>query len=189
MRETEIADLVAEAVASRGADLVELRLSGPARRPLLRVYVDVPGGTTADACAEISRAVEARLDAERPLGERYVLEVSSPGLDRPLRTAADFRRLEGRAVAVETTGAGGPAERVGTVESVEEAADGSFRVRLRPLGGGDPLEVAGADVTHARAHLGPPRGVRGRPGGGREGGGGGGGRRGRGERRMRKDER
>ena len=158
MRETEISDLVAEAVASRGAELVEMRLSGSARRPVLRLFVDVPGGTTADACAGISRAVEARLDAERTLGERYVLEVSSPGLDRPLRTAADFRRLAGHAVLVETGGPDGPAGHVGTVEGVEEAVDGSFTVRLRLAGGGDVVEVPGASVTRARAHL-DPRGA------------------------------
>jgi ribosome maturation factor RimP len=155
------------------------------------VYVDVPGGTTADACAEISRAVEARLDAERPLGERYVLEVSSPGLDRPLRTAADFRRLQGRAVEVETAGASGAGAHVGTVEHVGEAA-GGFTLRLRPLDGGRELELPGDAILRARARLEPPRGARqpGRRAARRRGGGGGErGRGGRAEGPMRKDER
>src|SRR5688572_28681773 len=100
MRTREISDLVGEVVTQAGAELVDLDCAGSPRRPLLRAYVHVPGGTTIAACAELSRRIAARLDASALVAESYVLEVSSPGLDRPLRTWRDFLRLAGHPVLV-----------------------------------------------------------------------------------------
>ncbi|MFP5355609.1 MAG: ribosome maturation factor RimP [Gemmatimonadota bacterium] len=78
-----------------GFDLVEFRRGGTSRRPLLDVRIDRRDGSkvTIDDCAHVSRALEPKLDASRLVGEQYVLEVSSPGVERPLRHAADWRRL------------------------------------------------------------------------------------------------
>jgi len=67
----------------------------------LRVYIDKPGGVTVDDCADVSRQLSAILDVEDPLPGSYMLEVSSPGLDRPLVTANDFRRFIGEMVKVQ----------------------------------------------------------------------------------------
>jgi ribosome maturation factor RimP len=85
-----------------GFDLVELRLGGVSGRPLLDVRIDRRDGrnVTVDDCAQVSRAIEPRLDSSGLVGDRYVLEVSSPGVERPLRTAADWRRFAGRRAKV-----------------------------------------------------------------------------------------
>ncbi len=66
----------------------------------LRVYADKPGGITIDDCVTISRALEAKLDAEDFIEEAYILEVSSPGLGRPLKRERDFARSLGSSVEV-----------------------------------------------------------------------------------------
>jgi ribosome maturation factor RimP len=94
--------LVSSELDALGYELVELRLGGSRRRPIVQVRIDRRDGAavTVEDCATVSRALEARLDAEQCLGERYVLEVSSPGVERPLRTAADWRRFVGRQASV-----------------------------------------------------------------------------------------
>lgn len=92
-------------VEALGYELVEVRWGGSGRRPMLKLRIDrpdsVPGeGVTVDDCATVSRALEAWLDENDELSERYVLEVSSPGLDRPLVRTRDFERFRGEHVAV-----------------------------------------------------------------------------------------
>ena len=85
---------------SLGFELVDLRRAGTLQRPILQVRVDRPDsrpgqGITADDCAGISRSLERLLEASGAVGSRYVLEVSSPGVERPLRSAAHWRRFVG----------------------------------------------------------------------------------------------
>lgn len=92
-----------------GYELVEIRWGGSGKRPMLKVRIDrtdsIPGeGVTVDECAEVSRALEPWLDEHEALSERYVLEVSSPGVDRPLVRARDFVRFKGEKVAVMSRG-------------------------------------------------------------------------------------
>jgi len=84
-----------------GCELVDVELTGNGPRMTLRVYIDKPGGVTVDDCADVSRQLSAILDVEDPLPGSYMLEVSSPGLDRPLVTADDFRRFIGETVKVQ----------------------------------------------------------------------------------------
>jgi ribosome maturation factor RimP len=96
---------IAERVRSLGFELVEVRHGGTVRRPHLTVRIDRPDsgpghGVTVDDCARTSRALEAWLDAAGVGEGRYILEVSSPGVDRPLRTTAEWRRFLGRPVDV-----------------------------------------------------------------------------------------
>lgn len=107
---------IGEAAAhSRGVELLELKHIRAGRRQIVRVIVDKVGGVTIDECAEVSRRMSADLDMSDLLSGRYTLEVSSPGIDRPLKTAADFRRKVGRDVAVRVTG---DAEQEETIEGV-----------------------------------------------------------------------
>ena len=96
-----------------GLELFELRLGGSKGRPVVDVRVEREDEVkvTVDDCAAASRAIEARLDAEDFGGRQYVLEVSSPGIERPLRNAKDWRRFIGRAAVVTTNVAGDPAGR------------------------------------------------------------------------------
>jgi ribosome maturation factor RimP len=112
-------------VEALGYDLVELRKGGTGRRPLLDVRVDRRDGAriTIDECARISRALEPRLDASGLVGENYVLEVSSPGVERPLRNADDWRRFAGRTAKVLAPSLGGrlEVEVIGVDDSSGEA--------------------------------------------------------------------
>ena len=92
-------------VADLGYELVEVVWGGSGQRPLLKLRIDRsdsgPGsGVTVNDCAAVSRGLEAWLDAHEALSRRYVLEVSSPGLDRPLVRQRDFERFRGERVAV-----------------------------------------------------------------------------------------
>lgn len=82
-------------------ELVDIELSR-GRKVLLRVFIDKVGGVTIEDCERMSRALEALLDVEDPIKESYILEVSSPGLDRPLKGRHDFIRNMGRLVRVIT---------------------------------------------------------------------------------------
>lgn len=91
---------LASGVAALGFELVDAELVGGRQHQTLRVYIDGPQGVTIDDCAEVSRQLSAVLDVEDPFPGSYTLEVSSPGLDRPLVTPADFRRFQGATVKV-----------------------------------------------------------------------------------------
>jgi ribosome maturation factor RimP len=92
--------LLEPAVAAMGLELADLDAHF-GRRGLLRLYIDRPGGVTVDDCQRVSEQIGALLDVEDPLPGSYVLEVSSPGFDRRLRTAAHFERFGGERVRIE----------------------------------------------------------------------------------------
>lgn len=94
------------AIDRLGFELVELERAGSKARPILRLRIDRPGseaGVTLDDCSHVSRELETFLDANPDLGERYVLEVSSPGVERPLVKRADYERFAGKEIAVKTS--------------------------------------------------------------------------------------
>lgn len=93
-------DLIESGVNAVGFEIVDAELVGRLRRPTLRVYIDGPQGVTIDDCAAVSRQLSAILDVENPLPGAYTLEVSSPGLDRPLVKLDDFRRFVGETVKI-----------------------------------------------------------------------------------------
>ncbi|HWL39444.1 MAG TPA: hypothetical protein VNO75_04330 [Gemmatimonadaceae bacterium] len=106
-------DVVASEIRPLGLELFELKVGGIKGRPVVDVRVErVDGQTvTVDVCAAASRAIEARLDALDFGGREYVLEVSSPGLERPLRNATDWRKFIGRQAVVTVNAPGDPAGR------------------------------------------------------------------------------
>lgn len=83
---------------SRGYELVDVEFVKEGGTFYLRGYIDKPGGITVDDCEEVSRAFEAELDREDFISESYVLEVSSPGLGRPLRKEKDYIRNKGKEI-------------------------------------------------------------------------------------------
>ena len=132
-----------------GYELFELRQGGSKGRPVLDVRIDRRDGekVTVDDCARASRAIEARLDSGDVVGERYVLEVSSPGVERPLRNAAEWRRYVGRRAVVKSEGVpGGRAEL--EIAAVEGEANGEVAV-LRDEKGVE-LRLPLASVREAR---------------------------------------
>ncbi len=87
-------------IRALGYGLVDVEYTTAAGRNVLRVYIERDRGITVDDCAKVSRQISAVLDVEDPITEPYVLEVSSPGLDRPLVKREDFERFAGETVKV-----------------------------------------------------------------------------------------
>ena len=120
-----------------GFELVELERAGSSQRPILRLRIDRPdstpeNGITLDDCSTVSRALEAILDGRDDLSERYVLEVSSPGVERPLVRPRDFRRFTGQEIAVVGRSAiHGKSKRVeGELLGLDESGEvGTIRLR------------------------------------------------------------
>ena len=95
-----VADTIEPLLQAQGAELCELQLHPQKGRWLVRVFVDAADGVTLDECQKWSLEIGQVLDAEELIPSSYVLEVSSPGLDRPLRTSRDFQRQNQRLVSV-----------------------------------------------------------------------------------------
>lgn len=134
-----------------GFDLADLRIGGTSNRPLVQVRIDWPPPATAGDpprrvtvhdCTTASRALEAWLDAGGPLGTRYVLEVSSPGIERPVRWHRHWARFVGRDVSVKLAGLGRVRARIVSVPTEET-------VVLEPEGK-SPLEFPLAELKDAR---------------------------------------
>jgi ribosome maturation factor RimP len=96
--------IAAPLAAQEGMELVDVEIGGAGGRQALRLFIDRPGGVSLDDCTAVSRAVSAALDVEDPIQGTYDLEVSSPGLDRPLRTPEHFQKFAGQKVRVRTYG-------------------------------------------------------------------------------------
>ena len=145
----ELESVIAAEVDALGYELIELRRAGSKRTPVLDVRIDRRDGAavTVDDCTRASRAIEARFDADPGIaGDRYVLEVSSPGVERPLRNAADWRRFVGKEANVLSEAVGGRAN----VEIVGvEGEPGSETVIVRDARGTE-RRIPLAEVREAR---------------------------------------
>ena len=95
--------LVRPLIEAEGLELVEIVSASEGGRRVLRVIVDRPGGVDLDSLTGLSRAVSRHLDAEGFATGPYALEVSSPGIERPLKDPQQFRRVLGERVKVKTT--------------------------------------------------------------------------------------
>lgn len=134
-------------VAELGYELVDLRRRGSRQRPLIQARIDRPDatpghGVTVDECATVSRALEAWLDGG-VLGERYVLEVSSPGIERPVRWPEHWARFAGREVNVRLP------ERGRVRATIVGVVDDGTRVVLRPAGTDREVSVPWGEARDA----------------------------------------
>jgi ribosome maturation factor RimP len=138
-----VRDIVVPLLEARGLDLYDVEQHGP----VLRVTIDRPGGVDLDAVGEATKAISLALDEHDPVPGKYTLEVSSPGLERTLRTPEHFALAVGDEVNVKTTAAyEGPRRLTGTLVAADD--DG---VRIRVDGpDGDELAIAYGDVEKAR---------------------------------------
>jgi ribosome maturation factor RimP len=123
--------LVRAEVERQGFDLVDFRRTGAPARPVLQVRADVPGsepgrGITTEQCAALSRSLERLLEGGGHVGTQYVLEVSSPGIERPLAFVAEWRKAVGRRAKVRAAGLRGHPE----VEVVAVPDDETVELRL-----------------------------------------------------------
>jgi ribosome maturation factor RimP len=93
--ERELDKLIVPELETLGFECVKLEVVGSPRHPVVRLFIDKPGGVTVGECARVSRAIGLVLDREDPFPGHFLLEVSSPGSNRPLVTEAHFQRFVG----------------------------------------------------------------------------------------------
>ncbi|MBI2871415.1 MAG: ribosome maturation factor RimP [Candidatus Omnitrophica bacterium] len=116
-----VREFVLPHLVDRGVELVELVLGRTGSRLVLRFLVDKRGGITLDEVSALNRLIGDGLESLDIVPEPYIIEVSSPGLDRPLKTPEDFRRARGERVRITTREAvGGRVDFVGEVGEVNE---------------------------------------------------------------------
>ena len=94
----KLSKLIAPAVEGLGYEFVGLEYKPSNHQSMLRIYIDHENGIHVDDCAKVSRQVSAVLDVEDPIKSEYTLEVSSPGLDRPLFTVEHYQRFKGKEI-------------------------------------------------------------------------------------------
>ena len=98
--ESKVLELLTPIADELGVDVLSVRIGGPSRNQLVQVLVDRKGGVDSDTLARASRGLALQLDVEDLIAGKYRLELSSPGLEWPLESAADFNRYEGEWIRV-----------------------------------------------------------------------------------------
>jgi ribosome maturation factor RimP len=147
-----ITELVEPSLRQLGVELYDAQWDSRGRTPVLRLLIDKPEGVGLDDCARVSNAVSAVLDAYDPIDDRYELEVSSPGAERPLRNQQDWERALGKRVNVRF--------RHGDDEVILEGrlielglSDGTVTVEAKERKTAVPVSIPLADVVAARRAL------------------------------------
>lgn len=136
VQERDLSGIIGPELELLGFECVKLEVVGSPRSPVVRLYIDKPGGVTVGECAKVSRALALVLEREDPFPGRYLLEVSSPGNNRPLVTEEHYQRFAGSEARV----------------AVERPDTGkiTYTGRIRSCINGDlTLEIDGGDVVVA----------------------------------------
>ncbi len=138
-------EVVEESAKRHGAHCVDLVVRGHAGRAVVEVYVDNESGITTELCAAISRDIASAVDQRGILAGSYRLDVSSPGIDRPLRYAWQYPKHVGRRMVIRRNSAGGSEELRGTLKAADETA-----AQLVQDGAPETLSVPFAEILEAR---------------------------------------
>ena len=151
----KIKSLIMPILSARHLELVDLEFKREGERQYLRVFIDKPGGVTLEDCQDVSRESEVILDIEDAIPTQYVFEVSSPGLDRPLKTIQDYQRLLGRVVKIKTYQAvHGKKKFVGHLQKiVEDQAESSWVVDIRTIDPQETLSIPFQLISSARLEV------------------------------------
>ena len=122
-KETELLDALEPRAASEGVEIVTVQVVGAKKAPTIRVFIDTPEGVSFDELAKAQAWINDIMDEIDPFPGAYMLEVSSPGIDRPLRTPEHFARFAGQTAQVKTKGPlDGRSSFTGTIVSADEEA-------------------------------------------------------------------
>ncbi len=141
--ETRLEAALEPAANSHGFELVAIEIVGTHAQPTVRIFLDRDGGIGLDAICEANEWVSAVLDDVDPFKGSYTLEVSSPGIDRPLRKLADFERFAGSHATMKTRPIDGHTRFTGVIERVEDDAV------VMDIDG-EPVHIPFEDVRSAR---------------------------------------
>ena len=130
--EERVKQLAARAAEENGVEFVHCEIVGAKRNMTVRVYIDKPGGVSVEDCAAVSRRMEEILDGDDFIPTAYLLEVSSPGLERELYSIEDFRRFTGQKIKVKLAEpVNGQKVFIGNIDGVE---DGEIVLSEKTLG-------------------------------------------------------
>lgn len=153
MTDRDLTAAIEAGLEELGFELVELEQGGTARRPVLRLRIDhresesPESNVSLEDCTRVSRALESRLEADTRFPETYVLEVSSPGVERPLVRRRDFERFAGKEVLLRGTQPLAGRARKLQGELIGVGGEGSSEhIRIR-LPDGEELDVPRAEVS------------------------------------------
>ena len=142
--QTRITALAEQIAASMGMEIVLLEIKGDGNHSVVRTFIDQPGGVTLDDCERFSKRFSVSLDVEDWIPFSYVLEVSSPGVNRPLVKEADFQRFCGKNIKVRTRDpVEGQKNFKGKIAGVTE---GRLELEIAP---GKQIEIALMDIEKA----------------------------------------
>src|SRR5438874_2560478 len=98
----KVNEIAEQAAIDHGLELVHAELAGPEGHPIVRVFIDKPGGVTHDDCSDVSTQIGTVLDVDDFIHSAYTLEVSSPGIERGLYKLADYERFTGSQAKLKT---------------------------------------------------------------------------------------
>jgi ribosome maturation factor RimP len=140
-----IQEILTPVLDQRGLELVDITLRVEGGHWILRVTIDREGGVQVHHCTAVNRELNVHMDVEDLVPVKYFLEVSSPGLDRPLKNESDYQRFKGRLVKIKTTlPVAGRKKINGTIEGIENGVVGVL------LEDGMRLEVPVEDISSAK---------------------------------------
>lgn len=117
-----IREVASAAATELGLEFVHSEIAGSKRNPTVRVFIDKEGGVTVEDCADVSRTIEAVLDADDFISSSYVLEVSSPGIERGLYSVDDFVKFTGKEAKIRARPINGQKNFSGRIVAVENGA-------------------------------------------------------------------
>lgn len=141
----EVKDLAEAVTRRRSLRLWDIEMGGQPGRAIVRVFVDADGGIDLDTVAEVSEEISRGLDLKDPIAGRYMLEVSTPGLERNLKSAEHFKLSVGRAVVVKTT-----TQFVPNSNRIEGTLEGADDRVAQIVSNGETVEVPYDQIKSAR---------------------------------------
>lgn len=134
-------------IAAEGLELIDLEFVREHNEWILRLFIDAPGGKVGvDECQKASAAVDTALDVENFIAQAYSLEVSSPGLNRPLKKPEHFQKVVGQKVRIKTFGPLGEPPRKNFLGSLKGLAEGAVIVEVEGAG---PFTIPLKDIAKA----------------------------------------
>ncbi len=144
MPNDEMRAAIEDCTARCSAHLIELVVRGTRGKTLIEIFIDAEQGVTSDLCSDVSREASLLIDRSGWIQGSYRLDVSSPGIGRPLKFAWQYKKHVGRTLAVKVLSPGGTVEHTGRLSSVGESG-----IRLETAKGGAPQEFPFESLSEA----------------------------------------
>lgn len=144
----KIKEIIIPILQEEGAELVEIIFRREAGRQVLRILIDKEGGVTLSDCVRINEIISRVLDENNTIQERYMLEVDSPGIDRPFKIKRDYKRASGRLVRVTLSEA--ILDKKEYIGRLEEILDNSIKIDVEKKG---IIEIPFEKITRARQEV------------------------------------